>query len=116
MRFEATTITTDDGVAKITLAGELDAASAPEFRAAVEKAVAVRPRRLVLFANDLSYIASAGLRVLIFAKQKLGRDVDIYVVGAQEPVLETLEQTGFQHSCIIVDRYDDAQIDGVSAR
>lgn len=108
MRFEATTVVTD-GVATITLAGELDAAAAPDFRAEIEKAAREHPRRLILLMKDLSYVASAGLRVLIFAKQKLGGNVDIYVVGAQEPVQETLQQTGFQYSCVLVDKYDPDQ-------
>ena len=105
MAFNCTSEITD-GVAKVTLAGELDASVAPQFKSEIEKIAASRPRRLVLFANDLSYVASAGLRVLIFAKQKLGGDVDIYVVGAQPAVAETLQLTGFQYSVIMVDRYD----------
>ena len=48
-------------------------------------------------------MSSAGLRVLIFSKQKMGADVQIYVVRPQEMVLDTLEKTGFHHSVTIVD-------------
>jgi anti-anti-sigma factor len=95
------------GVAKITLTGELDAASAPALKQEVEKAAAGQPKRLVLLMQELEYMASAGLRVLIFAKQKMGTDVDIYVVGAQEVVADTLEKTGFDRSVILVDTYDE---------
>ncbi len=95
-----------DGIARITLAGELDAASAPVFREAVERAAEGGPvEQLVLLVQDLSYIASAGLRVLIFAKQKMGTGVDIYVIGAQEQVIDTLQKTGFDRSCILQDTY-----------
>jgi anti-anti-sigma factor len=96
-----------DDVAKITLAGELDAATAPALKAEVEKAVEQKVKRLVLFAKDLEYMASAGLRVLLFSKQKLGASVDIYVVAAQEFILETLEKTGFDQTVILVDEYDE---------
>jgi anti-anti-sigma factor len=57
-------------------------------------------------------MASAGLRVLIFAKQKLGSSTDIYVVGARPSIVETLEMTGFQHSVVMLPQYDAAQIEG----
>jgi anti-anti-sigma factor len=56
-------------------------------------------------------MASAGLRVLIFAKQKMGVDVDIYVVGAQEMILDTLEKTGFIQGVIAVDDYDSIEVE-----
>lgn len=90
---------------RITLGGELDAASAPQFKDVVEKAAAAAPRRLALFMQDLTFMASAGLRVLIFARQKMGAGVVIYVVGAQGPVRNTLEMSGFHHSVTIQDQY-----------
>lgn len=107
MAFDAQLVMTDH-VAKITLTGSLDASSAPRFKEVIEQAAVQSPSRLVLLMNDLEFLASAGLRVLIFAKQKMGAKVDIYVVGSQGPVLGTLEMSGFHHSVYIQDRYADA--------
>ena len=101
-----------NGIAKISLAGELDAASAGEFRNAIEQLAQDQPRRLVLMMNKLTFMASAGLRVLVFAKQKMGTDMDIYVVGAHDAVLETIEMTGLHHSLVLLDTYDATQIEG----
>jgi anti-anti-sigma factor len=107
MSFTATT-KIDGTVATITLAGELDASSAQDFRDQIEVAAQANPSRIILEASGLDFMASAGLRVLVFAKQKLGTDVDIYVAAAQEYILETLQKTGFDQSLIIVDSYDAA--------
>ncbi len=102
MAFTATLyVTNDDAI--IILKGELDAATAPILKKAVEKASENKIKKLFLLTPELEYMASAGLRVLIFSKQKMGTDVDIYIVGAQEPILETLQKTGFDQSVIIVD-------------
>lgn len=100
-----------NGIARITLTGELDATSAPQFKGAIEAVAAEKPRRLVLLLDGLDYMASAGLRVLIFAKQKLGSATDVFVVGAQASVVETLEMTGFQDSVVMLPVYDAAQIE-----
>lgn len=112
MAFSATLESSKD-VAKITLSGELDANSAPIFKAEVDKAVAEHPKRLVLVMQELEYMASAGLRMLVFAKQKMGADTDIYIVGPQETVMATLNKTGFDQSVIVVDEYEAAQIENV---
>ncbi len=105
MAFNATLEKTN-GIAKITLSGELDASTAPIFQAEVEKAAAENPKRLVLMMQDLSFMASAGVRVLIFATRRMSADVDFYMVGPQEMVLETLKKTGITQSVIVVDEYD----------
>jgi anti-sigma B factor antagonist len=101
----------EDGIAKITLTGELDAASAGGFRDRIAEAATQNPRALVLMLENLDYMASAGLRTLIFAKQKMGAGVDIYVIGAQESITETLEMTGFQNSVISLPSYEAALIE-----
>ena len=111
MAFNATLVMTDKGIAKITLSGELDASVAADFRAKIEDAIARQARRLVLLMQDLEYMSSAGLRALVFAKQKMGTGVDLYVVGAQELVLETITVTGFHHSVFLLDKYDTTQIE-----
>ena len=97
--------TVTDGVAHVTLTGELDASSAGKFKTAIEEVSAQKPTRLVLHMKDLSFMASAGLRVLVFAKQKMGSGVDIYVVGCQPPVKSTLQMSGFHHSVYLQDTY-----------
>jgi anti-anti-sigma factor len=60
----------------------------------------------VIEMSGLSYMASAGLRALIFAKQKMGTSVEIILAGLQDTVRETLELTGFHHSVTLVATYE----------
>lgn len=102
MAFEST-LEIINTTARITLSGELDAAVAPQLRTRIEEASQSHINRLVLMMQDLSYMASAGLRVLVFAKQKMGEEVDIYMIGTQENVQETIKMTGIHHSVILLD-------------
>lgn len=99
-----------DGIATISLDGELDASTAKLFQEKIQASASPDVKKLVLKMEGLSYMASAGLRVLIFAKQKMGADVNIYVVAPQEMVKETIEKTGFHHSVIMLNSYDLEEI------
>jgi anti-anti-sigma factor len=97
MPFEAT-LHMEDTVATIRLAGELDATSASRFNDVIIDAAKNALTRLVLLAENLSYMSSAGLRCLVFAHQKLPRGSEIILVGAQPDVAETIRLTGFDRS------------------
>ncbi|WP_405145653.1 STAS domain-containing protein [Sphaerisporangium sp. NBC_01403] len=97
MAFTAT-LSTDADIATIHLAGELDASTAPDFHEAIDDAAATGAGRLVIQAADLTYIASAGLRALVFARQKLGDDIVIVITGATEPVLRVIRMAGLDRS------------------
>ena len=96
-------------MAIVEMAGELDASSARLLKEVVEVAVAKVPRRLMLEMSALTYMASAGLRVLIFAKQKLGPAAELVVVGVRGGVLQTLELTGFLQSVVLLDSSLEAE-------
>jgi len=90
-------------IARATLTGELDASVAGQFKEAVDRMVALHPKGVVLSMGGLEFMASAGLRVLIFAKQKLGGDVPLTLVACQPPVLSTLEMSGFAQGVHLTD-------------
>lgn len=91
--------------ARITLSGELDASVADQFRQVIEQAALQGPKNVVLLMGELQFMASAGLRMLVFAKQKMGQGVSIYVVEAKGPVLNTLQMSGFDKAVYIRDSY-----------
>ncbi len=113
MSFDAKLDMTASGVAKITLSGKLDGSTAQQFQQLIEQAVAEKAKRIALLLGGLTFMASAGLRVLVFAKQKVGSSVDIYVIEAQEQVVETIKMTGLDYSVVMLDAYDSAVVETI---
>lgn len=91
----------ENGVATIRLVGEVDSRSAHRLNELIVAAVASTPERLVLLAEELTYLSSAGLRSLVFAHQKMGRDAEIVLVGVRPQVAETIRLTGFDRSIVM---------------
>ncbi len=113
MAFDASLEMTANGIAKITLTGELDASVATTFRDKVEEAHTHGAKRVALMLSGLDYIASAGIRVLVFARQKMGSDVEIFAVSPTPQVNETIEMTGLHYSLRVLPSYDASVIETV---
>ncbi|MDP3913579.1 MAG: anti-sigma factor antagonist [Bacteroidota bacterium] len=96
-----------ENVAIITIEGALDSSTASQLHEEVQKIIQQNPTELVLNVENLDFMASAGLRVIIFAKQKLGSAVKLFLVKPQEQVVETLRMTGLLFSVTIVDKYPE---------
>lgn len=102
-----------EGIAKITMSGRLGAAQALAFKAAVDRAIAQNPKRLVLIMNDLYAISPEGVRVLVFASAHLGVDVAIYGIGAADAVVDTFKEIEFAEDIVWMGDYDAAKIEHV---
>ena len=100
-------INCQEGVAKVELCGRLDATNAPLLQEEFKKLIGQKIAHLVFLAKDLEYISSAGLRVMIFAKQKIGVDAHAYLIGAQEAVLSVIKMSGLDNFLTIQDTYNE---------
>lgn len=92
-------------VLKVTLSGRLDANNSPALS---EELIKYKDREisdLVFFAKDLEYISSAGIRVIVFAKQKIGEESKLYLIGASEMVFDVINMTGLANFMIVQDEY-----------
>jgi anti-anti-sigma factor len=96
-----------DGVAKIELSGRLDTTNSPALQDELKKLIGQTVSRLVFFVKNLEYISSAGLRVIIFAKQKIGADAQVFLIGAQEAVLNVIKMSGLDNFMVIQEMYED---------
>ena len=88
--------TVAEGAILLRLSGRLDALSALEFEPVLLlRAEAPSVSRIILDAEGLDYIASAGLRVLLKAIKALNaRQGMLYGVNLGEPIQTVLRMTG----------------------
>jgi anti-anti-sigma factor len=100
-------VTFQNDVIKVDLAGRLDATNAEGLQAELKKFTGQKVAKLVFMAKDLEYISSAGLRVIIFAKQKVGVDAHLFLVGASDAILNVIKMSGLDNFMTILDTYTE---------
>ena len=89
------TINTEKDNNKVTLKikGRLDTTTAPALEKVINELTDVK--ELVLDMKELSYVSSAGLRVLLSAQKKMNKLGSMTLTGVCEDVMEVFEMTGF---------------------
>jgi anti-sigma B factor antagonist len=86
--------TIENGIAILALEGRLDTLTAPELDQAI-RALPEETEGLVLDMENLEYISSAGLRVLLTGHKKMAGKQGMKVRDVNETIMEIFEVTGF---------------------
>ena len=86
--------TMEDGKTTFALEGRLDTNTSPELNEEVEKAFP-ETTSLIFDFEKLTYISSAGLRVLLSAQRRMNQQGDMKVVKVGKAVMDVFEVTGF---------------------
>jgi anti-sigma B factor antagonist len=99
-------IRTVDDVTVVEMAGELDAMTAPA--AQLQLLSLVKPGcRILLDMTNVSYMSSAGLRMLLSTYRQLSSNNGrIVLVGVAEDIRDTMLATGFLNFFIIYETLD----------
>ena len=79
---------------ELKVAGRLDTSTAPQLEKELSESL-TGVKELVMDFQDLEYISSAGLRVLLSAQKIMNRQGSMKVTGVNEIVMEIFEVTGF---------------------
>lgn len=77
----------------LKLVGRLNSMTAPLFEEEIKAVDGVE--KLVLDLEELDYISSAGLRVLLVAEKKMMAVGELVLINVQDAVREVLDITGF---------------------
>jgi anti-sigma B factor antagonist len=93
-------------VTVISLAGNIDAMTAPKIADYIHEQVGKSNIKLVVDLSEVEYTSSAGLRVILGAiKETRSQGGDLRLTGIQPDVLKVLNLSGFSN---ILKLFDDA--------
>jgi anti-anti-sigma factor len=84
-----------DGCAVVTVRGEIDMATSPQFSTVVNEALTASPH-LVLDMEGVTFLDSNGLRVIALAAVRATPDGSITIRNASRSVTKLLSVTGFE--------------------
>ena len=90
----STSVAHRDGVAVVTVGGEIDLSTAPAFEAAIANALEDAPTVLVVELSAVDFMASVGLRILASAREQLRGLVQLAVVANNPATRRPIQLTG----------------------
>ena len=99
----------DDGTHVVSVAGEIDLFTAPEFKQRVSAPIDAGRTRLIVDLTGTTFIDSSSLGVLIGAHRRLRRlNGSLVIVVSGEAILKTFRITGLDGVFTIVPTLDEA--------
>ena len=78
----------------LTVSGRLDTTTAPELEAVLDE-VLDNAKDLVFNLENLEYISSAGLRVILKAQKTMNTKGSMKLTGVNDSIMEVFDITGF---------------------
>ena len=89
--------------------GNLDTNTAPQAQAQIDQLIDGGSSKILINFNDLNYISSAGLRVLLATAKKLkAASGDLKICGLNQTVQEVFDISGFSSILSVVATEEDA--------
>ena len=86
--------TTENEKVTLTVSGRLDTTTAPELEAALDE-VLENTKELIFNLENLEYISSAGLRVILKAQKSMNTKGSMNLTGVNDSIMEVFDITGF---------------------
>jgi len=93
----------------VSVKNRIDAMTSPEFEEYLSTLLQQEKKNLILNLNELEYISSAGLRVILSVAKKIkANQGNLCFYGLQGPVKEIFEISGFCSILQVFDTEEDA--------
>ena len=104
--------TEENGVTIVGLAGDLDTNTSPEVEGALVDAITAGATQIVINLENLNYVSSAGLRILLATANKLrAGGGELRLCCLNEIVEEVFEISGFSTILKVFGSQDEAIAD-----
>ena len=84
----------ENEIVTLVLQGDVDTKTAPELLEVLTNLKLKEISHLKIELTEVNFMSSAGLRALVFAKQKMVHDSVVSVVNANEEIKDVITQTG----------------------
>lgn len=78
----------------MAISGRMDTSTAPQFEAELKSSLD-GVKKLVLDFENLEYVSSAGLRVILTAQKIMNKQGEMVIQNVSEVISEVFEITGF---------------------
>lgn len=83
-----------EGTLTIAIDGRLDTITAPQLEEELMNSVTDEVETLVFDFENVEYMSSAGIRVIMAADKVMSRQGDMKLIHVNEEILEILDMTG----------------------
>ncbi|NKY59172.1 STAS domain-containing protein [Nocardia flavorosea] len=103
-----TSVADHDDVTVLTVTGEVDLATAPALETAIDAALDAGTDHLVIDLAAVSFLASAGMAVLVAAHQRAGDKTTIALVAEGPATSRQLKMTALDQVFDLHSTLDDA--------
>jgi anti-sigma B factor antagonist len=103
-----TSVAHREGVAVVSIGGEIDLSTAPAFEAAIAGALDDDPPVLVIELSQVSFMASVGLRILADTQEKVSKSAQVAIVANNLATSRPMQLTGLDKVMSTYLTLDDA--------
>ena len=100
-------VTKTEDYVTMTLSGDVDTKTAPDLLKELTGLELNALSQIRMKLADVGFMSSAGLRALVFAKQKMPQTSHLYVIGATDVIKETITKTGLAQAVVMVSNEDE---------
>ena len=96
-----------ESIATLSISGDVDTKTAPDLLKELTALGLKELSELRLNLSEVAFMSSAGLRAIVFAKQKMPHSARLYLIGASDLIVDTVKKTGLSQAVVFASGEDE---------